>query len=128
MDRRTKTRLDVELTCYVGTARVIARPFRTVTKNVSRTGMLMQWDSTKPVPLVGRKLTVDLELPENSEYGPRVMQCRATVVRVDQLSGGNQALALKIHSMKFMQTPKAVRQLGTEQALLSMPLPTAREM
>jgi len=128
MDRRTMTRLDVELTCYVGAARVIARPFRTVTKNVSRTGMLMQWDSTKPVPMVGRKLTVDLELPENSDYGPRVMQCRATVVRVDQLTGDNKALALKIHSMKFIQRPPVLRQLSSEHDLLTMPTPTAREM
>ena len=128
MDRRTTSRLDVELKCCVGSTRVVARPYKAVTKNVSRSGMLMRWDLGVPVPLVGRKLTVDLELPENSDFGPRVMQCRATVVRIEDASTESQTVALRIHSMKFIQDLTRKPKYTGKLDLASMPVHTTQTM
>ena len=45
--------------------------------------MLMRWMEGHPLPEVGSKLILEVLLPENSEFGSRVMRCRATVVRVE---------------------------------------------
>ena len=122
MDRRTKSRLDVQLTCYVAAGRVQAAPVRGFTENVSRTGMLMRWVDGHPLPKIGSRLTLDVQLPENSEFGPRVMRCRATVVRVETRAAEGDEIGLKIHSMRFNKAkaiPKAVD-------LASMPVMTDR--
>jgi c-di-GMP-binding flagellar brake protein YcgR len=82
MDRRIKSRIDVQLTCHVGAGKVKAEPVRAFTENVSRTGMLMRWAEGVPLPNIDGKLVLDLQLPENSEFGPRVMRCRTQVLRV----------------------------------------------
>jgi c-di-GMP-binding flagellar brake protein YcgR len=121
MDRRTKSRLDVQLTCYVAAGRVQAEAVRGFTENVSRTGMLMRWMDGHPLPKVGSKLTLRVQLPENSEFGPRVMSCRATVVRVETGAPKGDEIGLKIHSMRFVNS-KPARSVD----LASMPVPTDR--
>jgi c-di-GMP-binding flagellar brake protein YcgR len=122
MDRRTKSRIDVQLTCYVGAGRVQAEPIRALTENVSRTGMLMRWVEGIPLPNVDGKLVLDLQLPENSEFGPRVMRCRAEVLRVSPGKGNSHEVALRILSMRFM---KRKREIGVSD-LASMPVATGR--
>ena len=46
------------------------------------------------MPALGGKLTVDVQLPENSEFGPRVMRCRAEVIRVKPREGDEHEVAL----------------------------------
>lgn len=88
----------------------------------------MKWDLEVPVPLVGRKLIVDLELPENSDFGPRVMQCRATVVRVEDESTSSQTVALRIHSMKFIQDLTRKSKHTRKIDLASMPVSATQTM
>jgi c-di-GMP-binding flagellar brake protein YcgR len=109
MDRRTKSRIDVQLTCFVGDGKVQGAPLRAITENVSRTGVLMRWVKGVPLPDVDKKLVLDLKLPENSDVGPRVMRCRAEVIRVTPCAGNTHAVALRIVSMRFIKTKQAVR-------------------
>jgi c-di-GMP-binding flagellar brake protein YcgR len=115
MDRRTKSRIDVQLTCYVGAGKVQAAPIRAFTENVSRTGMLMRWMPGVPLPALDGKLILDLELPENSEFGPRVMRCRTEVVRIDPCDGDTHAVALRVTAMRFIKTkqPMPARDLSS---------------
>jgi c-di-GMP-binding flagellar brake protein YcgR len=108
MDRRTKSRIDVQLTCYVGAGKVQAEPMRALTENVSRTGMLMRWMEGAPLPNVDRKLVLDLQLPENSEFGPRVMRCRTQVLRVTAIAGNSHEVALRVLSMRFIKSKPGI--------------------
>ncbi|MDP9053008.1 MAG: PilZ domain-containing protein [Acidobacteriota bacterium] len=122
MDRRTKSRMDVQLTCYVSGGKVQAAPIRAFTENVSRTGMLMRWMPGVPLPSLDKKLILDLELPENSEFGPRVMRCRTEVVRISPCEGDTYEVALRVEAMRFIKTKKAPR----TRDLAAMPLPVDR--
>jgi c-di-GMP-binding flagellar brake protein YcgR len=122
MDRRIKSRIDVQLTCYVGAGTVQAEPVRAFTENVSRTGILMRWVEGVPFPEIEKKLTLDLKLPENSEFGPRVMRCRAEVLRVTRCNDNSPAVALKILSMRVVKGKHASK----ERDLASMPLAVDR--
>jgi c-di-GMP-binding flagellar brake protein YcgR len=108
MDRRTKSRIDVQLTCYVGAGKVKAEPIRAFTENVSRTGMLMRWVEGVPLPSIDRKLVLDLQLPENSEFGPRVMRCRTQVLRVTPCGGSSHEVALRVLSMRFIKGKREI--------------------
>ncbi len=137
MERRTKSRIDVQLTCCVDAGKAEATPVRALTENVSRTGMLMRWSGTSPLPKVDGKLTLDVLLPENSEFGPRVMRCRTEVARVIQRAEGEHEVALRVLTMRFIKpgvkverasgrgrsTSKSSRKVRD---LASMPLATER--
>jgi c-di-GMP-binding flagellar brake protein YcgR len=139
MERRTKSRIDVQLTCCVDAGKAEATPVRALTENVSRTGMLMRWSGTSPLPKVDGKLTLDVLLPENSEFGPRVMRCRTEVARIIQRAEGEHEVALRVLTMRFIKpgapvkvarppgrgrsTPKTSRKVRD---LASMPVATER--
>src|SRR5580700_6373450 len=99
MDRRSRLRIDLQLTCLVRPGRAVAVPVSTWTENISRTGILMRWAEGTRFPTVGQNLTLDIDLPENSEFGPRLMRCNATVVRV--LPEG-KAVGLEVRKMSFI--------------------------
>lgn len=135
MERRTKSRIDVQLTCCVDAGKAEATPVRTLTENVSRTGMLMRWSGTSPLPKVDGKLTLDVLLPENSEFGPRVMRCRTEVARVIQRAEGEHEVALRVLTMRFIKPgvrTKIERASGSSKSsrqvrdLASMPVATER--
>jgi c-di-GMP-binding flagellar brake protein YcgR len=121
MDRRSKTRVDMQLTCLVAADRLEATPVRVFTENVSRTGILMRWAANSPLPEVSKTMTLDVQLPENSEFGPRVMRCRATVVRITRRSGDQPAVAFEVQNMRFIK-PRSRK----ARDLASMPLATNR--
>jgi c-di-GMP-binding flagellar brake protein YcgR len=123
MDRRTKSRIDVQLTCYVGAGRVTGEPMHALTENVSRTGILMRWMDGVPLPKVDGKLVLDLKLPENSDVGPRVMRCRTEVRRVAPVAGNAHEVALRVLSMRFV---KARRERFSESDLALMPVAADR--
>lgn len=102
MDRRTKSRIDVQLACSVDAGKAEAMPIRTLTENVSRSGMLMRWGPGLPLPRLLKKLTLDVLLPENSDFGPRVMRCRTQVTRVVEREQGEHQVALRVLSMRFI--------------------------
>lgn len=122
MDRRTKSRIDVQLTCYVSAGKVQAEPMRALTENVSRTGMLMRWMEGIPLPKIDRKLTLDLQLPENSDFGPRVMRCRAQVLRVIPVAGDSHEVALRVLSMRFIKSKFKIKPSD----LAAMPVAASR--
>jgi len=139
MERRIKSRIDVQLTCCVDAGKAQATPVRAFTENVSRTGMLMRWSGTTPLPKVDGKLTLDVLLPENSEFGPRVMRCRTEVARVIQRAEGEHEVALRVLTMRFIKPGvrgKSERESGRKvptaksspkvRDLASMPVATER--
>lgn len=107
MDRRTNFRHDLQLTWRIGSGRVQADSAVALTENVSRGGILVRWLEGIPLPKVGRKLTLDVQLPRNPEMDPRVMRCRATVVRVVTGSGQKPEVALRVHNMRFVAAGKS---------------------
>jgi len=115
MDRRLKTRVDVQLTCFVSPDRIEASPLRMLTENVSRTGILMRWTADIPLPLLDKAMTLDVQLPENSEFGPRVMRCRGRVVRITPVAGEQPAVAFEVDSMRFVKsrTRKVITDLAS---------------
>lgn len=130
MDRRTKSRIDVKLNCRIN-AGGTASPVDAITENVSRTGMLMLWGSDTPLPKVARKLSLDVLLPENSEFGPRVMRCRAEVTRVSERAGGQYEVALRVLTMRFIDPiaagpPFNKKRRLAKRDLASMPVATDR--
>ncbi len=55
-----------------------------------------------PLPKVGGKLILDVQLPKNPGMKARVMRCRTTVVRVIPGSGQEREVALRVHTMSFV--------------------------
>lgn len=106
-------------------------PIRTLTENVSRSGMLMVWGSGAPLPGLNKKLTLDVQLPENSEFGPRVMRCRAEVTRIVAREAGDHYVALRVLSMRFSNPgadgkPSFKKGSRKVRDLASMPVATSR--
>jgi c-di-GMP-binding flagellar brake protein YcgR len=125
MDRRNKSRIDVQLTCRVNAGKVQATPVRALTENVSRSGLLMRWMDGAPLPKVDGKLVLDLLLPENSEFGARVMRCRAEVIRVTENVGREHEVALRILSMRFTKNKLPAKAPDAAPDLASMPVATS---
>jgi hypothetical protein len=100
MDRRTSLRHNLQLTCRIGSDR--AHADSTLTENISRSGICVRWLEGIPLPKVGGRLTLDLQLPKNPEMKARVMRCRTTVVRVIPGSGQEHEVALRVHTMSFV--------------------------
>jgi hypothetical protein len=90
-----------------------------LTQNVSRTGILVRWLDGTPLPKVGGKLTLDLQLPKNPGMDPRIMRCRTTVVRVIPGSGEGHEVALRVHNMRFVAARKPVAAFD----LAAIPMP-----
>ena len=92
-----------------------------LTENVSRNGILMRWVASVPLPEVSRTLTLDIQLPENSDFGPRIMRCRATVVRVCSYPRHQPSVAFQIRNMRFVK-PRTRKTTD----LAAMPVATER--
>ena len=116
MERRSMTRHDMKLACHVGPSRVLSRPLDGMVENMSRGGMLLRWEESAPVPLAGTRLVVEVELPAHADFGPRVMRCHTSVVRVVDRTSRRQSVALKIEQIRFVDRPKS-RQIN----IMTMP-------
>jgi len=121
MDRRTKQRLDLQLVCRIGPSKVLSTPISSadvlVTQNFSRTGILLRWLPTIPLPSIGVRLTVDVELPSLPGRQPRAMRCTAEVVRIDGTSDRNRLVGMTIGKIRFVQA----REDATRPDLESIP-------
>jgi hypothetical protein len=120
MDRRTSFRHDLQLICRIDSDRVQAESAGALTENVSRTGMLVRWLEGVPLPKVGGKLTLDVQLPKNPAMDPRVMRCRTSVVRVSSGAGRKHEVALRVHDMRFVPAASPV----TPSDLAAIPIPS----
>jgi len=108
MNRRTKDRVDLRLQCRLGPQKVLSvasagqSQIIGLTQNVSRCGLLMRWLEDVELPAPGSDLTVDIDLPADASFGPRLMRCRATVVRIIRNAEGLLAVGMKIRNIRFV--------------------------
>ena len=112
MNRRTKERLDLRLVCRIGPDKVLSTlgvPAQSLglTQNLSRSGLLMRWLDTVSLPHVGSGLTVDIELPADASFGPRLMRCRTTVVRIITDPDALPTVGMRIRNIRFVNAENA---------------------
>ena len=109
MDRRTKLRADVRLSCRIVEGASVSENSGDTTENISRNGLLLRWTRSAPVPETGSSMRVEVELPSEGVFAPRLLQCDSTVVRVIPIDGGNSHVALKVGSMRFVEDTTRMR-------------------
>src|SRR6185312_10362042 len=102
MDRRTTSRVDFRLTCRIVNQGLVSENSGGTTENISRNGLLLRWTRPAPVPQAGSALRVEVELPSEGVFAPRVIRCDSTVVRVIAGDDGQSRIALKVDTMRFM--------------------------
>lgn len=106
MNRRIKERLDIQLVCRIGCSNMLSMPRSSsdvlMSENFSRAGLLVRWPPTIPLPSIGCKLTVDVELPELPGAEPRAMRCFAQVVRIDNGQDSQQLVGMTIGKIRFV--------------------------
>lgn len=103
IDRRTKPRIDLRLNCrVVGRASDSDNSGQT-SENISRNGLLLRWTRSAPAPTAGSELRVEVELPSDGVFAPRLIRCESTVVRVISGDDGQSHVALKVNTMRFVE-------------------------
>jgi c-di-GMP-binding flagellar brake protein YcgR len=103
MDRRTKSRVDLRLSCRIDGTNLVSDNSGETTENISRNGLLLRWTRTAPAPEAGSALRVEVELPSDGAFAPRMIRCESTVVRVIKGADGRAQVALKVHTMRFVE-------------------------
>lgn len=103
MDRRTKSRVDLRLSCRIDGSSLISENSGETTENISRNGLLLRWTRTAPAPEAGSAMRVEVELPSDGAFAPRLIRCESTVVRVIKGDDGRPQIALKVHTMRFVE-------------------------
>lgn len=126
MDRRTKQRLDLQLVCRVGASKVLSAPASKtkflVTENFSRSGILLRWLPEIPLPAVGGKLTVDVDLPCAPGVAPRLMRCTGEVVRIERTKDSRTNVGIMIGKIRFVPAKAAGRKTRLEEMAPATPL------
>ncbi len=117
MDRRTKERHELQLVCRYSADAVLSATYEGVTENMSRDGILMRWLEEVPLPEPGNTLTVEIDLPGGEDFGPRVMRCSTTVVRVVRGRSGAPMVGLRINKVRFTRSGRK----RTDLAAMKMP-------
>jgi hypothetical protein len=102
MDRRTKSRIELRLSCRVVSNGLVSENSCETTENISRNGLLLRWTRSAPVPLAGSALRVEVELPSDGIFAPRLIRCESIVVRVISGDDGKSRVALKVNTMRFV--------------------------
>jgi hypothetical protein len=108
MNRRTRERIDLRLLCRIGPEKVLSSATANqsqvvgMTQNLSRCGLLMRWMDTVELPETGSSLTVDIDLPADASFGPRLMRCGTTVVRIIPSDSGGFTVGMKIRNIRFV--------------------------
>jgi hypothetical protein len=103
MDRRTKSRADLRLNCRIDGSSLISDNSGETTENISRNGLLLRWTRTAPAPAAGSEMRVEVELPSDGAFAPRLIRCESTVVRVIKGPDGCPQVALKVNTMRFVE-------------------------
>src|SRR5580704_6605717 len=102
MDRRIKSRVDLQLSCRIDGTNLISDNSGETTENISRNGLLLRWTRTTPAPEAGSSMRVEVELPSDGVFAPRLIRCESTVVRVIAGEDGKSHVALKVNTMRFV--------------------------
>jgi|SRR5580704_661693 hypothetical protein len=126
MDRRTKSRVDLRLSCRIDGSNVVSDNSGDTTENISRNGLLLRWTRTAPAPEAGSALRVEVELPSDGAFAPRLIRCESTVVRVLKGADGRPQIALKVHTMRFVEDAARISQ-GDSDAAAAVQKPLTRE-
>lgn len=116
MDRRTKPRVDLRLCCRIVGRSLTSENSGETTENISRNGLLLRWTRPSPAPETGSALRVEVELPSDGVFAPRLMRCESTVVRVIPGDDGHSRVALKVETMRFVDDPARLRQRAFDAA------------
>ena len=103
MDRRNKSRVDLRLSCRIDGNSLTSDNSGETTENISRNGLLLRWTRTTPAPEAGSPMRVEVELPSDGAFAPRLIRCESTVVRVIKGGDGLAQIALKVHTMRFVE-------------------------
>lgn len=103
MERRNKSRLDLQLLCRVDAGTIVSQPVQTLTQNVSRNGMLIRWLDSVTLPTEGHHLTVDVELLASADGSRRRMQFQTTVIRIVRGPSGPPSVGLKVEDVRFLE-------------------------
>jgi hypothetical protein len=103
MDRRTKSRVDLRLTCRIDGGSGVSENSGETTENISRNGLLLRWTRKTPVPKTGAELCVEVELPSDGRFAPRLMRCESTVVRIIAGDEGLPHVGLRVNTMRFVE-------------------------
>ena len=126
MDRRTKSRVDLRLSCRIDGSSLISENSGETTENISRNGLLLRWTRTAPAPEAGSAMRVEVELPSDGAFAPRLIRCESTVVRVIKGDDGRPQIALKVHTMRFVEDAGRLSQ-GDFNAAAPVQKPVTRE-
>jgi hypothetical protein len=125
MNGRRHERLDLQLTCRIGCTEMLSTPRSSpdvlMSENFSRAGILLRWLPTIPLPSIGCKLTVDVELPTLPGAEPRAMRCAAQVVRIDTGEDSQPLVGMTIGKIRFVAATPAPAPIDLE----SMPSATS---
>jgi c-di-GMP-binding flagellar brake protein YcgR len=116
-NQRQSPRIDIRLQCRV-TSPALSEPAGMTTENISRSGILVAWDTGPdgPLPEVGRLVTVDIELPAHHGFGRKCIHCQGVVVRVSRPESGLPRVALSVNYMKFRAFRESVSALARLEA------------
>lgn len=109
MDRRTKSRIDLRLSCRVEGGFAASDNSGETTENISRNGLLLRWTRPTPAPATGSALRVEVELPSDGAFAPRLIRCESVVVRVIQGEDGFAHVGLRVMAMRFVEGPARLR-------------------
>jgi hypothetical protein len=106
MNGRRSERLDLQLICRIGRSKMLSMPRSSpdvlMSENFSRAGLLLRWLPTIPLPPIGCKLTIDVELPALPGEQPRAMRCAAQVVRIATGEDSRQLVGMTIGKIRFV--------------------------
>lgn len=116
MDRRNKSRVDLRLSCRIDGSSIISENSGDTTENISRNGLLLRWTRPAPAPQAGAEMRVEVELPSDGAFAPRLIRCESTVVRVIRGADGRSQIALKVHTMRFVEDAGRLGQGDVEAA------------
>ncbi|HZT29911.1 MAG TPA: PilZ domain-containing protein [Bryobacteraceae bacterium] len=103
MERRDHSRVEAELPCRARFSKGGPPAAMGTTVNISRTGMLIQFQAMagNAAPEKGEFLSIELELPKHRAFERRCLCCEGRVVRVSQEAGRGVRVAIRVSHMEF---------------------------
>ena len=119
-NRRESPRIDIRLRCHVTSPALWARS-TIYTENISRSGVLIAWESdVQPgPPAMGQIVTIEIELPANHGFGQKCIHCQGTVTRVGHPDQEGYHVALRVNYMDFRSFHDRLRSLESMQPVAS---------
>jgi hypothetical protein len=104
MEKRDRDRLELTVFCRIAPTANRRRSTWKRIENISGAGLLVEWSRGKseaPSPRLGETFSVELQLPAHPIFGERVLEYKATVVRVSKAKGERVMAGLKTTQTRF---------------------------